>query len=306
MTITRFIRVASRSILYGLMFLLLWGCRASREAQTEEAQLPSEGTMLTYDAEAVGFPPHTFIFTLPLVPAIEEYRFELTPIRLNTTPGTVCRMNGRLVSTEQRDSLNYYVYDGEADPITSKVYTHGAPPIETQFCYGEPLLLPFRGNRRVAVTMRDSVRLGYRYWRAVGAPQEASPSETYTQTKEGFLPYRITAPEGSDAAEDYYIELIPSKLMKVDCNIHTLNGRFELLRESTATLSYTFHSDGTTLSTKMGCPDDTLEEKLIRHPGIIVRRPRGAAVEVLLPKGFTLRYRLYAPEGAFVLLASPE
>ena len=94
--------------------------------------------------------------------------------------------------------------------------------------------------------------------------------------------------------------------MKVDCNIHTLNGRFELLRESTATLSYTFHSDGTTLSTKMGCPDDTLEEKLIRHPGIIVRRPRGAAVEVLLPKGFTLRYRLYAPEGAFVLLASPE
>ena len=139
MTVTRFIRVASRSILYGLVLLLLWGCRASREAQTEEVQLPSEGTMLTYDAEAVGFPPHTFIFTLPLVPAIEEYRFELTPIRLNTTPGTVCRMNGRLISTEQRDSLNYYVYDGEADPITSKVYTHGAPPIETQFCYGEPL-----------------------------------------------------------------------------------------------------------------------------------------------------------------------
>ena len=72
MTVTRFIRIASRSILYGLMLLLLWGCRASREAQTEEAQLPSEGTMLTYDAEAVGFPPHTFIFTLPLVPSIEE------------------------------------------------------------------------------------------------------------------------------------------------------------------------------------------------------------------------------------------
>ena len=46
----------------------------------------------------------------------------------------------------------------------------------------------------------------------------------------------------------------------------------------------------------MGCPEESLEEKLIRHPGIVVLRQAGASVEVCLPEGFIMRYRLYAPE----------
>ena len=88
----------------------------------------------------------------------------------------------------------------------------------------------------------------------------------------------------------------------MDCNIHTLNGKFELQSDGESDLTYIFRSDGTTLSTRMGCPENTLEEKLIRHPGIVVLRPAGASVEVCLPEGFTMRYRIYAPEGNFTPL----
>ena len=84
----------------------------------------------------------------------------------------------------------------------------------------------------------------------------------------------------------------------VDCNIHLLRGRFELERDGTPDhLSYTFLSDGSTMSTRMGCPDGSLTEKLIRHTGLIVLRWAGSGLQIYVPEGFVMRYRLYRPDG---------
>ena len=86
--------------------------------------------------------------------------------------------------------------------------------------------------------------------------------------------------------------------MKVDCNIHLLRGRFELEHDGTPDhLSYTFLSDGSTMSTRMGCPDGSLTEKLIRHTGLIVLRWAGSGLQIYVPEGFVMRYRLYRPDG---------
>ena len=277
------------------------GCHATKEAQESKSE-QAEDALLTYDIDAVGFPPRTFVFTLPVVPSVEDYRFELTPIQRNVHPSSICRLEGRLVSAESQVGLSYYVYDGSSETITSLDYTPEGSGRQAKYCVGEPLLLPFRGNRQVAVTLPEGIQLGYRYWKATGAIQEAKPSEApHSHAPKGFVPYVITTPTGAKA-ESYYIELIPSKLLEVDCNIHTLNGKFELQSDGESDLTYIFRSDGTTLSTRMGCPENTLEEKLIRHPGIVVLRPAGASVEVCLPEGFTMRYRIYAPEGDFTPL----
>ena len=286
----------------GLLCASSLGCHATKEAQDSQAE-HAEDALLTYDVDAVGFPPHTFVFTLPVVPSIEDYRFELTPIQHNTSPCSVCMLSGRLVSSESQGELSYYVYDGSSETITSQDYTPKGSARQAKYFAGEPLLLPFRGNRQVAVTLQAGIQLGYRYWKATGAIEVAKPSATpHSHSPKGFVPYVITAPEGL-GAESYYIELIPSKLLEVDCNIHVLNGKFELQSDGESDLTYIFRSDGTTLSTRMGCPEESLEEKLIRHPGIVVLRQAGASGEVCLPEGFIMRYRLYAPEGDFVPLS---
>ena len=91
--------------------------------------------------------------------------------------------------------------------------------------------------------------------------------------------------------------------MKVDCNIHVLNGKFELDMEAEGlNLPYIFKSDGKTMSTRMGCPDDRLEEKLIRHMGLFVLRNAGDSVMLYLPQGFSLLCRYYRPDGKRSLL----
>ena len=92
--------------------------------------------------------------------------------------------------------------------------------------------------------------------------------------------------------------------MLVDCNIHVLNGKFDLdLDTKGVNLPYIFHSDGSTMSTRMGCPEETEENRLVRHMGIVVLRDAGEPVTVYLPEGFTLLYRIYAPDGQMRLLS---
>ena len=48
----------------GLLCASSLGCHATKEAQDSQAE-HAEDALLTYDVDAVGFPPHTFVFTLP-------------------------------------------------------------------------------------------------------------------------------------------------------------------------------------------------------------------------------------------------
>ena len=130
-----------------------------------------------------------------------------------------------------------------------------------------------------------------------------APSETAPK-KKGYVLYTVTAPDRHKGdSPDYYIELIPCRRMKVDCNIHVLNGKFELDMEAEGlNLPYIFKSDGKTMSTRMGCPDDHLEEKLIRHMGLFVLRNAGDSVMLYLPQGFSLLCRYYRPDGKRSLL----
>lgn len=296
--------------LLGLLLVLLVGtsCRATRDSNTasDEASSTADAVVsyLHRGAED-SLPTHTVRLTLPPVSPIEDFRVELFPALPNEEPGMMS-LDARLVPGEQLgDFSTYYYAQGEGKLRLIDPLIHGLAP--KPLLFGEPLILPFRGNKELALVTNDSIRIAYRYWKAMGKAQEVQPASGLKElkSKKGYRAYQVFAPERSrQGSATYYIELIPSRQMEVDCNIHVLNGKFELdLDTQGINLPYIFVSDGSTMSTRMGCPDAKREKRLVRHMGVVVLRDAGEPVTIYLPTGFSLLYRIYAPEGKTRLIA---
>ena len=300
--------LSTLSLLLISLISLVASCRTTREGGqgSDEGAQTAESSVLSYlgDYPEVELPPNTYRLTLPHVSPLEDFRVELLPALANTDP-THTSIDGRFVTGEplgEYSSFRYRHGEGVVVLFDKPIAGLDAKP----FIFGEPLLLPFRGNKEIAVTTNDSIQVAYRYWRAMSKPVLLSPdasSETAPK-KKGYVLYTVTAPDRHKGdSPDYYIELIPCRRMKVDCNIHVLNGKFELDMEAEGlNLPYIFKSDGKTMSTRMGCPDDRLEEKLIRHMGLFVLRNAGDSVMLYLPQGFSLLCRYYRPDGKRSLL----
>lgn len=292
------------------LVLLSASCRAAHDGQNGEEGDQSREEVISYtgDYSKVPLPPHTYRLTLPHASPLEDFRVEIVPALPNTDP-THTSIDGRFVPSTQLDLFSSYRYQhGEGIISAFDKPIEGLDP--KPFLYGEPLLLPFRGNKELAITTNDSVRVVYRIWHAMGKATKVTQDSVARRLprKRGYTAYVITAPERHKGnSPDYYIELIPCIRKKVDCNIHVLSGKFELDMEAEGlNLPYIFKSDGKTMSTRMGCPDARLEEKLIRHMGLVVLRNAGESVTVYIPDRFTLLSRYYRPEGKRELLTSEK
>lgn len=292
--------------------LALTGCRATRDGSNsaEEASLHTADAIISAlpASSTEELPPHTYRLTLPPVSPLEDFRVELTPVLPNKKPG-MTSLDARLVPGDQLEGLSTFYYaqgEGAMQLINPPIPGLAPKPL----LFGEPLLLTFRGNKELALVANDSIRIAYRYWKATSQAQEATPAEPSPTLKKkpGFVPYVLHAPSRSrHGSPVYYVELIPSLWKDVDCNIHVLNGKFDLDLETPGTnLPYIFRSDGSTMSTRMGCPEAKLENRLIRHMGLVVLRDAGEEVTVYLPEGFTLLYRIYAPDGKVRLLGEKD
>lgn len=290
-----------------LALIGLGACRTPQGSGQNDASSHSDNAVLSYSADLsqVRLPAYTQRLTLPQVTPLEDFRVELIPIKANTD-ASLLRLDGRFIPGDPLPGLSSYCYSEQGKPL--RVSARGAKHSLRPLLMGESLILPFRGNKELAITGTDSIHVAYRYWRASSEPLQTTEADISSTlpVKEGYTAYTIHPPrEQQRHPEPYYIELIPSKLLKVDCNIHSLTGYFEVdLERSGANLPYIFRSDGSTISTRMACPDHHMEEKLVRHMGLMVRRAPSEPLHIYLPEGFLLLYRYYHPEGKLELLES--
>lgn len=89
------------------------------------------------------------------------------------------------------------------------------------------------------------------------------------------------------------VELIPGKMMDVDCNDHLLMGEF--LEETIDGWGYTYYifkSDGEVASTMMACPG-AKENKFVSGKTLMVRYNSRLPLVVYLPKDMDLKYKLW-------------
>lgn len=92
----------------------------------------------------------------------------------------------------------------------------------------------------------------------------------------------------------FKVELIPGKVMEVDCNQHRLMGQIK--EETVQGWGYTYHTfetNGQAASTMMMCPDPKTE-KFVYGATEMVRYNSRLPIVVYLPKGIELRYKVWS------------
>lgn len=120
----------------------------------------------------------------------------------------------------------------------------------------------------------------------------------YPEAKDGQERVLINLPK-LENEEDYEIELLVGKWAEVDCNQHNLLGEFEEVTiEGWGYNYFNFESEGEMMSTRMACPDQELENKLINAPSIKARYNSKLPVVVIVPEGYTVSYKLWNSLGS--------
>jgi len=122
--------------------------------------------------------------------------------------------------------------------------------------------------------------------------QDKQNLKIYPEPKEGFQRSVIQlTPKKNE--EDYKVEIIVGKTVKVDCNIHNLMGKFE--EKDLKGWGYTYfeyNSDGKTVSTMRGCPDKVLKDKFVYNTEL-TRYNSKLPIIVYAPKGFQVKYKIW-------------
>lgn len=115
----------------------------------------------------------------------------------------------------------------------------------------------------------------------------------YPEAKSGLERVVINLPELKEEG-NYEIELIVGKWAEVDCNHHSLMG--ELKVETVDGWGYNyfnFETDGNMISTRMACPEQELENKLINAQSVKTRYNSKLPIVVFVPEGYTVSYNLW-------------
>lgn len=116
--------------------------------------------------------------------------------------------------------------------------------------------------------------------------------DAFPAASEGMVRHVIELPKKSDESK-FKVEIIPGKVMLVDCNLHTLTG--ELTEKDLQGWGYTYYefkSDGKTASTLMAC-NQPKENKFVLSKTLLVRYNSKLPIVVYAPAGYDIKYRIW-------------
>ncbi|WP_303840302.1 serine protease inhibitor ecotin [Apibacter mensalis] len=115
----------------------------------------------------------------------------------------------------------------------------------------------------------------------------------FPEAKPGMMRHVIILDKKNNE-EFYKVELIPGKIMKVDCNKHTLLGKTEEKElEGWGYSFYEFSSEGKTISTRMACPQIVKQEKFISSESIIITYNSKLPIVIYTPQGYIIKYKIW-------------
>lgn len=130
--------------------------------------------------------------------------------------------------------------------------------------------------------------------------EQATPSEAilslYPQAKEGQERWVIwlTPLQNEEAEDNKKIEIIPGKVISVDCNQHFLEGELnEHTLEGYGFTYYTFETNGGIGATRMLCPDKSTHQEFVNAETKLVPYNSQLPLVIYAPKGYEIRIKTW-------------
>jgi ecotin len=136
-------------------------------------------------------------------------------------------------------------------------------------------------------------------WACTAAMTQAEDLKAFPEAESGFERHVIRLPE-LDNEDEHRVELIPGKLIEVDCNRHWFGGNWS--RESIPGWGYSYFllaDVGGPASTMMACPpDEPLKEEFVRVniKDPMVRYNSRLPIVVYAPQDIEVRYRIWTAQ----------
>lgn len=116
--------------------------------------------------------------------------------------------------------------------------------------------------------------------------------ELFPKATEGMVRHVIQLGKKSDESM-YKVEIIPGKVMSVDCNHHSLMGNLEEKDlQGWGYNYYEFTSNGQTRSTMMACNKPN-ENKFVMGQTMLIRYNSKLPIVVYAPQGYEIKYRVW-------------
>lgn len=116
--------------------------------------------------------------------------------------------------------------------------------------------------------------------------------EPFLKAADGMVRHVIQLSKKSDESM-YKVEIIPGKVMSVDCNQHSLMGNLEEKNlDGWGYNYYEFTSNGQTRSTMMACNKPN-ENRFVTAQTALVRYNSKLPIVVYAPQGYEIKYRIW-------------
>lgn len=137
---------------------------------------------------------------------------------------------------------------------------------------------------------------------ACGSKKTGSMSNVLpSQTLDGYRGYALSVTSAQKGSSDVpeKIEIIPGKMMEVDCNNHSLIGEFVQKQLSDGNYYNVYESKGEAISTLMGCPDNTKRMDFVQGQTLFIDADNAASSMVFASEGIEIRRRVWTPSSAY-------
>lgn len=114
----------------------------------------------------------------------------------------------------------------------------------------------------------------------------------YPKAEQGMVRHVIFLDKKSNESM-YKVEIIPGKVMNVDCNLHSLMGNLETKDvQGWGYTYYEFTSNGKTRSTMMACNKPN-EDRFVMAQSTLVRYNSKLPIVVYAPEGYDIKYSIW-------------
>lgn len=301
-------------LMVAVSFGIMTSCCAPKKVSTtgKEAYTPEMQKTVNAFPDIVGFEKRVIFLSELSKEETGKRKIEIIPGQQLMVDCNQHGLQGNLTKqTVDKLGYDYYQFNSNGQLFSTLMACPDGKKT-SKFVKGETMLLDYRSTLPYVVYTAPTIDVKYTLWKTGDtkmvssqnnkdlATKEAVENQKVYPEKEGYVKHVLYLPQiVKEDENNRKVEIIAGKTLKVDnCNTHRMSGKFTTGDVEGFGYSYlVFDSNGMQMSTRMACPDNTLQDKFVSGESTMTRYNSRLPIVVYTPAGFEVGYKIWETDG---------